>query len=82
MNSNKIVEILQAVHKVFPVPTEHDFKGTHGLTLTKDGRLELGIWRKAPDTVKRWSFIFDNEEITEDIMRNELLPALEKAENE
>ncbi len=80
MNSDKIVEVLKAVHNIFPVPTEFDFKGTHGFTLTKEGKLELGIWRLAPDTVKCWSFVFDNEEITEDLVKNELLPAIIEAE--
>lgn len=84
MNSNQLREVFKALHKVFPVPTGHGFNGIHGFTLNKDGNLELGIWVEEKDTVKCWSFTFDDksDDLSEDLFRNELAPAIEKARND
>ncbi len=42
-----IVRFLRLVHEQFPLTTmPEDFRGTHSLTLTEDGKLYLCIWYK------------------------------------
>lgn len=51
--------------------------------MNREGNLELGIWVEDPDTVKCWSFTFDEkgDDLTEDLFRNELAPAIAKVRN-
>ena len=77
MNSDSIKEMLETLHKVFPLPTDCTwedgvpFRGTHGIMLTKPNDdthqgLEIGVWMKGPDGfVVNRSVIFSNEELTE-----------------
>lgn len=54
-------QLLDTAHEKFPLnDMPGDFKGTHSLTLSPDGRLTLGVWAVAPDgIVKAWYAMVD-----------------------
>jgi hypothetical protein len=79
MNSKELKELFEIVHKVFPVPNEEDFKGTHAFVINrKTGLLQLEVWVYIPDykgsgsKVRCYMLNFDGEkeEISEQLLMN------------
>lgn len=79
MNSKELKEVFGIVHKVFPVPTEEDFKGTHAFIINREsGLLQLGVWVYVPECkdsgskVRCYMLNFNGveEEISEQLLIN------------
>ena len=78
MNSNKIADVLKMINDIFPCPGG-EFKGAHGLFLNKDGKLVATIWfENSKPQILCQEVVFDDEDLTERLFRNEILPHINK----
>lgn len=70
MNSDKLLQVLDLVHEVFPLPQTEELKGTHHFIKDREtGKLKLVIWYWRFSQVKAWWIMFDpGDEITREML--------------
>jgi hypothetical protein len=64
INSMELVEFLQMLEEVMPVPRIHDFKGNHSITLGADkNSMVLTLWFTLNDEILCRSLFLDTNEL-------------------
>lgn len=85
INSDRILEVLELVDSVFPLPDDPSFRGHHALTRTKHlDRMMLGlmIWFKNNfGQIVYRDIFFEGEEITRELLENEIKPFITECMN-
>lgn len=74
MTVKELLEVFEEIHKVFPLPTSEEFKGTHHIILSREtNKLELCIWVEMDnEIIRRIPFRFEEEDMEFIMDRNYL----------
>lgn len=60
MTPKDLLKFLKLIHRVFPLPSSPDFKGTHGIHL-KNGLISVTIWHFNQQKEVVWTEILFSE---------------------
>ena len=84
MKITDLVDLMNNLHEIFPLPEDGKFKGTHDITLNKKGQLQVGIWYSCAGKIFCAEYGFhDYETLTRDdmiVMRDQLSECLKGEE--